>query len=195
MIGILIIPVLAGCGAFSSNAILEPEETVEAAATPEVGFAITDEAVDSTDDPATTPEITPEVTQEATANPAAFTDGDYLITATRLQPTEGVNVDPAPDGHRWLMLTANISNTSGPEVEVATEHIAIIDPSGNRYQPGAMVERVNPPLVGAVLPEGESVYGFAIFAVPDGVEPDSVEWCPGGACDAPLQTSVNFFDF
>lgn len=202
---------ISGCGLLSPSSSAEEATTPEAA--PEVA---TTEAATAAVTPDTTPDTTPEVaattpqatpeaaetpeaaaTQEAstTEDPSGFisADGAYFVTADRLTVATGVNVNPAPEGHRWIMLTGTLANQSGPTVSVDTEDLTLLDAQGNRYEPGEMVERVQPSLIGSTLEAEDSVYGFAIFAVPEDVEPNTVEWCPGGQCDEPLRTPVTLF--
>lgn len=186
----------------ATDVLLETEE-------PEPTPAETEEAVLSTEEPPApeTDEPSAPATDESTGDevsvnlppvdldaplPPVSADEAYYLAASYATVETGINEDPASDGQHFVMTTVTLGNQSGATVTVGQDDLFLIGEDGERYAAVAMAERVSPALIGTTLAETDSVYGFALFAMPVDVEPVLFEWCPGGACDAqPLQGPIS----
>lgn len=93
-------------------------------------------------------------------------------------------------GEEWYVVTASLTNQAGEAIEVGAEDVALIDAEGTRYLPEVPDETMSPQLVGSQLAEGDSVLGFARFAVPEAITPSLLEWSPGEDCGMPIQAFI-----
>jgi hypothetical protein len=199
----------------TSNAATTPEAasdgqeitvTEEPAATDEPAPADSAE-IAATEDPAATT-ATEEATADAAATeesalpavnlenplPSRSPDGAYFVTPTYISLANTAPVEDAPAGHRWLLATVTLGNNTGPAVTVGEGDIYLIGSDGVRYAPSPMRENIRPALVGHELPADYSVYGFALFSVPETVEPRLFEWCAGECAGQPLQAPISMQD-
>ncbi len=163
--------------------------------------------ITATEDPSATEEATS--TEEAMSDAAATEevalpavnlenplssrspDGAYFVTPTYISLANTAPVEDAPAGHRWLLATVTLGNNTGPTVTVGEDDIYLIGGDGVRYAPSPMRQNIRPTLVGHELPADYSVYGFALFAVPEDVEPRLFEWCVGDCTGQPLQAPIS----
>ena len=169
----------------------EPMDTQVASETEESGTA---QVILPTDDPneiteTEEPDATPEVVD--IENPLPANANGYYIAPSYATIEEGANVNDIPENHRWVVATVTLANETGDRVDVNSSDIYLIGDDGNRYSTDEMIERVKPKLVGSQLDADESVYGFALFALPNEIEPKLFEWCVGGDCGAPLQAPIS----
>lgn len=93
-------------------------------------------------------------------------------------------------GEKWYVVTATLTNQAGEAIEVGAEDVVLIDAEGARYLPEVPDETMSPQLVGSQLAEGDSVLGFARFAVPEAITPLLLEWSPGEDCGMPIQALI-----
>lgn len=175
---ILLLLLLVGCNASSNSSPMpEPAETEEpATVTP---------APDETEEPASTPEVVD------VSNPLPNNNGEFYVAPSSAEIANNLNVGEAPGGYNWIVVTVSLGNDEGETIVVNAEDISLIGSNGSRYPTYEMVERVSPQLVNSELSSGESVYGFALFALPPNVEPSLFEWCPAGTCETPLQAPIS----
>lgn len=134
---------------------------------------------------------TPAVTPDPEPN-FSSPGGEYYVAVTNNLMGEfapPAEADP-PEGFEWVVIGATLSNDAGETVEVTQESITLIDAEGNRYSPEPDDTSITPQLVGSTLAEGESVVGFARFAIPEGAMPDVLEWCVDEDCTIALQNNV-----
>ena len=174
------------------------EETVELLPTEDTSTTDDADGSDTPDDlePVETPDVSETAEPAETAepgtidNPFSPLDGTFSIGIPRADITEGLNVEEADDATIWVLLTVSLSNSSDASISIGEDDLVIIGDDEQRYMPQPMAERVQPALVGYELPSEETVYGSALFALPEGVEPILVEWCPTGNCNQPLQIEI-----
>lgn len=158
--------------------------------------AATDTPADSaeaaaTADPAATEEVAlPDVNLENPL-PSRSPDGAYFVSPTYVSVANTAPVEDAPAGHRWLLATVTLGNNTGPTVTISDDDIYLIGSDGERYASSPMRETIRPALVGYELPADQSIYGFALFAVPETVEPRLFEWCVGECAGQPLQAPIS----
>lgn len=139
-------------------------------------------------DPAETPEVIDII------DPFPANNDEYFIAPIDATVEEDLNAGQGPGGYYWAMADVSMGNSAGETVTIAMEHISIIGDDGRRYPSYELVERVNPKLAGTELAESESVRGFALFALPQDVEPALFEWCVSGDCETPLQAPITLQD-
>lgn len=144
------------------------------------------------DSPTATPEVTDQqpiivVTLAGTPEPNAVisSDGDYYVAVSYAQEVEN-----PPNGKRQIIITATLANTGGETVEVAPEHLILVDTNDKRYAPETPDQDTNPALVDTKLLQGASVYGFVKYTLPMDATPKLLEWCPGGTCSLALRSVV-----
>ena len=159
----------------------EPQVTEEITAT--------EEAIATLD---TQPDI--EITQsESVQNaPSSATDGgDFNVFASRTI-TENFNdgLGDLPEGTRWIEIEASLGNFSSDGLTVSVDHLALVDDEGNRYPAENTEEFLNPPLVNAEIEAGNSLVGYARFAIPADVTPTALTWCYDGTCDDTIQSPI-----
>jgi len=176
-----------------TDEVIEPEETelpIETEAPVETAEAM------ETEDPDATPEVdeTPEVIDLGNPLPNITDDGSFIVIPSRAEIADSVAVNDSPEGYRWVMATVTLSNQSeSTQITVEADDISLIGDDAQRYSPQEMAERVSPALVGSTLDAEESVIGFALFAMPEDVEPALFEWCPTGDCSGTrLQAEIVF---
>ncbi|GAB4525992.1 MAG: hypothetical protein OHK0046_42350 [Anaerolineae bacterium] len=121
------------------------------------------------------------------AQPAA-----YDLTFMRLN-TEALSEDlgSPPAGQRWAVLNAVLTNVSGAAVTVSPEQLLLVDANGTRYTPEPPSDLVQPALLNITLAQGDSVNGFALYALPLEIVPGAVLWCLDTACEDVLQVEMN----
>lgn len=203
---------IAGCGAFGgSNG--DAEDELPTLAAPVNDADATPEA--TPDDSDTTPEVssdsenaTPEAVSNGTSEtPEAAPNESNVtpeVTAEVLSIEEqydvsvsyGLEADSAPDtdqdppeGSRWYVVAATVSNTGGATIELTANEVALIDAEGERYAPLAEDPSLSPPLLGTFA-EGESVLGLARFAIPVEATPTTLEVCLDNACNEVIQDDI-----
>lgn len=116
----------------------------------------------------------------------------YSIIALRLN-TDAISEDlgSAPSGQRWAILNAIMANEAGDVIQVTPEQLILIDEDGTRYTAEPSSDLVQPNLAEMTLAQGQSMNGFALFAIPQESTPSTVIWCLDAACEDTLQTDIN----
>lgn len=155
------------------------------------------QVVETTSTKVATPEFsedeimeTPEVVD--IENPLPANNDFYYVAPAYATIEEGVNVDETTEGHHWIVATVSLGNNSDSAISINKEDINLVGENGWRYPARDMIDRVAPTLAGSTLEKNESIYGFALFLLPEEVEPSLFEWCPAGACnEKPLQASIS----
>lgn len=142
-----------------------------------------------------TPEATATEESVATLEPdiiSAIDEGAIYIAVSTLLEADSVPPasEPAPRGFRWVVISATLSNQSDTPIAVAPEQLILIDADDARYTALPNDTSLTPQLVGITLEAGDSVAGFARFAIPESATPEIVEWCLEVDCATKLQGDV-----
>jgi hypothetical protein len=123
-----------------------------------------------------TPEATPEIRNVSLS-------GEYFLTITNVIDEYLPETTPdAPEGSKWILITASIHNTTGPTINVEEGALYIVDDKDERYVAETPDAATMPPLVGASIPTGQGVMGIARFALPQDSTPMRLEWCLDADC-------------
>jgi|GEM_PF-5837984 len=131
-----------------------------------------------------TPEVTPEVSNISLS-------GEYFLTVSDIVDEYLPDTTPeVPEGFKWVLVTASVSNTTGPTITVAEDALSVVDDAGVRYLAETPDAATTPPLIGAVVPAGEGVRGLARFAIPEDTTPALLEWCLDAMCEQRLTISL-----
>lgn len=187
---LLMAMVLAACGGDDDD---QPEATVTPL--PTATGVVTEEA-QVTEDPSATedPGAAPQVTLSASLQnaPSSATDGGefYIFVSRTITENFADGLGDPPTGTRWIEIEATLGNDSGEAITVTAEDLALVDDAGNRYQTEDTVEFLSPPLVTAEIEGGNSIVGYARFAVPTDVIPITLTWCYDGTCAATIQSPI-----
>lgn len=165
----------------------EAAEDAAQSATEEAAADVESDTAAETEEPAAseTEVAEPEV-QFASEDGAYYVAVSYMLDEDALPETEL----ELPDGSRWAVAVVTLGNESGDAVEVQAESIAILDADGNRYPAEVDDDLIEPQLIGTELNEGESVLGFARFAVPVETTLTLFEWCVDSECELVLQSQI-----
>ncbi len=171
--------------------------------TPQATSEATAEATQSPVAPAETSAAELDASPTATEEPAsvetpesdivsAIGAGEIYIAVSTLLEADSVPPAPqdAPEGFRWVVISATLANQSDAPIDVAPSQLIIIDAEENRYTALSDDSSLTPQLVGITLESGDSVMGFARFAIPVSAVPQLVEWCLDADCASKLQADV-----
>jgi len=187
---LLMAMVLAACGGDDDD---QPEATVTPL--PTATGVVTEEA-QVTEDPSATedPGAAPQVTLSASLQnaPSSATDGGefYIFVSRTITENFADGLGDPPTGTRWIEIEASLGNFSSDGLTVSVDHLALVDDEGNRYPAENTEEFLNPPLVNAEIEAGNSLVGYARFAIPADVTPTALTWCYDGTCDDTIQSPI-----
>ncbi len=96
---------------------------------------------------------------------------------------------PLPEDHRFVIVTATVTNISAEQpITIEREQLALFDSDGSTYPPVEVEEGVSPLIYDLELAREESLIGFALFAIPEDVTPEGIQWCPDGDCEQMIQS-------
>lgn len=190
--------------AATSDVTVTPEVSPEITVTPEVSPEVDEPDATATRGIVVITATPADDDEDSTASePQAFApvsaDGAFALTVSHGNVYGGdsenplpENFPPPPDGEKLIMVTASLFNNTAPEpVRVQQSDIALIDEAGNRYSVTDLSDQIQPVIYDLVLAEGESIYGFAVFALPADANVAALEWCPTGSCLQPLRADIN----
>lgn len=183
---------LSACNAATGTA----EPTVDDSASVNNTDATAEPVATATEEVIPTAEPDPAATEPVIdiIDPFPANDGEYFIQPIDATVEEDLNAGQGPGGYYWALADVTMGSNAGETITVAIEHISIIGDDGRRYPSYELVERVNPKLAGIEITEGNSERGFALFALPQDVEPALFEWCVSGDCETPLQAPITLQD-
>lgn len=193
---------IAGCSQSGDDPESDDEEAV-ATATPETSEEtdpLSDEDIEDlseiepdTDD-ADAPDATEEVRPSNPNEEALIVgdasnvspDGDYVLSIlVEVEDEFSDDIPDTPDGFRWVVLDATLTNFGGETVDVETSSLALVTADGERFEAEEPDAGTQPPLVGGTVAAEESLRGFVRFAVPEEADELIMEWCPID-CETPL---------
>lgn len=135
-----------------------------------------------------TPDGTPEIKEDLPGTYIMVSDPDYYMFVSYTVTDPSAEVEPATNR---VVLSVNLGNNTGDTITVRNEALTLLDEDGNRFTPVADMS-LDPQLLGNELNQGESVYGFVSFDIPDDANPAYLEWCLSGdsPCERPLHFAV-----
>lgn len=179
------------------------------------------QSVDDVDAPDTTDAMATEAVMEAplvTEDPMATAEVEAPLQITHVAEA-GINIaegfsfsisrveryapdsplgalDDPPTGTQWILVTVSILNeSSSATVTIHPDDLVLITQTDERLMPLQNAEGIAPYLIGATLRSGESMYGFAVYAVPPTLDLVALGWCPVSTCSelltAPIPTITN----
>lgn len=112
-------------------------------------------------------------------------NGEYTIAVSYAQEASPPNAED-----RFVVVVATLANESNTPITINPTDLTLIDKENNRYSPEPPESNLQPALIGIALSPNETIYGFVKFKIPPEAAPTLLEWCPGGTCTEPIQSSV-----
>lgn len=191
---VMLLVVVAGCGTQQTAVPTEASFPAESEETVDEDDEVTPDPSDATPDPnEETPEPnegTPEPRDDNAAAQSASTvsvppqntdDDSFSIAATRLEALEPEN---------QYLLDVSLTNSSGADVTIDTDALALVGTDGTVYTPVPLPENINPAAVDITLEDDTSLRGFAQFELPPNAQISHVRWCLDADCETVIGSII-----
>ena len=114
--------------------------------------------------------------------PPQNTDDDsFSIAATRLEALEPEN---------QYLLDVSLTNSSGEDVTIASEALALVGTDGTVYTPVPLPPNIRPAAVDTTLEDNTNLRGFAQFELPADAQISHVRWCLDETCETMIGSVI-----